>query len=86
VVGSGELIDKPIALLNASSRATHAHASLHETLKTMSGRVIRDASVTIALDGRAPDATAIEAEASLSRPLTAALDALARSARIDPSV
>ena len=27
VVGSGELIDKPIALINASARATHAHAS-----------------------------------------------------------
>ena len=52
VVGSGELMDKPIALINASARATHAYASLRETLTTMSGRVIEDASVTIPLDGR----------------------------------
>ena len=51
VVGSGELMDKPIALINASTRATHAHASLQETLTTMSGRVIEEASVTIPLEG-----------------------------------
>ena len=39
IVGSGELMDKPIALINASGRATLAYASLRETLTTMSGRV-----------------------------------------------
>ena len=39
IVGSGELMDKPIALINASGRATLAYASLRETLMTMSGRV-----------------------------------------------
>jgi NAD(P)H-dependent FMN reductase len=28
IVGSGEIIDKPVALVNASPRATHAQASL----------------------------------------------------------
>src|SRR5262247_964258 len=32
VVRSGELVDKPVALVNASSRATHAWNSLVETL------------------------------------------------------
>ena len=40
VVSSGELIDTPIALINASARATIAYGCLRETLTTMSGRVI----------------------------------------------
>src|SRR5262245_65851238 len=52
IVGSGELMSKPIALVNATTRATHAWASLLETLTVMSARVIDDASVTIPLDGR----------------------------------
>src|SRR6476620_11424944 len=59
VVGSGELMGKPIALINASTRATHADASLRETLATMSGRVIEEASVTIPLDGSRCDADSI---------------------------
>jgi NAD(P)H-dependent FMN reductase len=81
VVGSGELIDKPIALINASTRATHAHASLHEILTTMSGRVISDASITIGLEGRALDAQGIVDDVNLSALLTLALGALVRSTR-----
>ena len=39
VVGSGELVDKPVALINASARATHAWESLAETLSVMSAQV-----------------------------------------------
>jgi chromate reductase, NAD(P)H dehydrogenase (quinone) len=53
VVGSGELVNKPIALVNASRRATHAWASLAETLAVMSARVIPDASITVPLEGSA---------------------------------
>ena len=52
VVGSGELIDKPTALVNASGRATHAWASLADTLTVMSAHVIPEASITIPLEGR----------------------------------
>ena len=45
VVGSGELIGKPIGLINTSARATHARASLTETLAVMSARVILEATV-----------------------------------------
>ena len=79
VVSSGELIYKPIALINASARATHAHAALRETLTTMSGRVIREASVTIPLEGSAWDANVIAQDAHLSELLRSALAALARS-------
>jgi chromate reductase len=44
IVGSGELIDKPISLVNASPRATLAFASLAETLTVMSGRIVAGAS------------------------------------------
>lgn len=78
VVGSGELIDKPVALINASTRATLAHASLKETLTTMSARVIEDASVVVPLDGRSWDAGTIAGDARLSTLLADALTALVR--------
>jgi NAD(P)H-dependent FMN reductase len=78
VVGSGELIDKPIALVNASRRATLAHAALKETLRTMSARVVEEASIVVPLDGRAWDANDIATDADLSTALRDALAALAR--------
>jgi len=81
VVGSGELIGKPIALINASTRATHAYASLHETLTTMSGRVIEEASVTIPLEGSRGDTNSITQDVRLSGLLKASLATLARAAR-----
>src|SRR6185437_10026883 len=70
VVGSGELIDKPIALINTSSRATHAHAALCETLTTMAGQVVRDASITIPIGGTAFDADGNLTDARASSSLT----------------
>ncbi|HEU4893879.1 MAG TPA: NAD(P)H-dependent oxidoreductase [Vicinamibacterales bacterium] len=78
VVGTGELIGKPIALVNASARATLAHASLKETLTTMSARVVEDASIVVPLDGRSWDAISIAGEARLSALLADALGALVR--------
>src|SRR3954470_2870406 len=49
VVGSGELMGKPIALLNASPQSTFAHPQLAETLTVMSARVVPAASVTVAI-------------------------------------
>jgi len=80
VVSSGELINKAIAVINTSARATHAHASLCETLATMSARVIEDASVTIPL-AAALDADGNLSDADLSMALTAAIDALVQAAR-----
>jgi chromate reductase len=80
-VGSGELVGKPIALVNATTRATHAWASLLETLTVMSARVIDDASVTIPLDGRKLDADGIAENDELSRLVRASLSALTREAQ-----
>jgi chromate reductase len=80
LVGSGELIDKPIALINASSRARHARESLAETVTTMSGHVIADASITVPLEGRTLDANGIVGDADLSAALRAAIGSLASAA------
>ncbi len=81
VVGSGELIDKPIALVNASARARHAWVSLAETLAVMSARVIPDASITVPLDGSISDVSGIVADAERSRALRSAVDVLVREVR-----
>ena len=47
LVASLELPHKPVALLNASPWATHAQASLVETLTVMSTRIVHEACVTI---------------------------------------
>jgi NADPH-dependent FMN reductase len=82
VVGSGELIDKPVALINASARATHAWTSLADTVSVMSARVVRDASITVSLDGRTLDSCAIVADALIATALKSAIWALAREARV----
>jgi chromate reductase, NAD(P)H dehydrogenase (quinone) len=80
VVGSGEFIDKPVALINASTRATRAWASLAETLSVMSARVILDASITIPVQGRPLDADGIAGDSGLSTLLRSSLETLAEAA------
>src|SRR5262249_3208682 len=79
IVGSGELVDKPIALVNASTRATHAWASLRETLTVMSARVVDDASLTIPLDGRKLHARGIAADNELALLVRHAIRALSEA-------
>ena len=86
IVSSGELIDMPIALINASGRATHAHASLCETLATMSGHVVAEASITIPLTDAAWDADGNFSDPRFSTMLKSAIDALAQATRERPAV
>src|SRR6185436_17978413 len=72
LVGGAEIVGKPIALINAAPRATHAHASLTETLTVMSATVIPAASITIGVTGRNLDASGIVADAELSAALRSA--------------
>jgi chromate reductase, NAD(P)H dehydrogenase (quinone) len=81
IVGSGELLAKPIGVINASARATHAWGSLVETLTVMSADVIVDASIVIPLQGRTLDADGIASDAALSTLLSSAVVALANAAR-----
>ncbi len=52
LVGGPEFYDKPVAFFNASGRGTHAQAALHEIVKTMSGRIIDDACLTLPFMGK----------------------------------
>ena len=79
LVGGSEIVDKPIALWNAAPRATHAQASLAETLKTMSTRIVPAASIALPLLGRKIDEAGIVAAPELAGPLRAALAAFARA-------
>ncbi len=81
LVASGEFIGKPVAVINASSRATHAWASLVETLRTMSAEVVLEASITLPLDGRRAHVDAILSDAPLAQALRAALGTLVTSSR-----
>ena len=80
IVGSGELIDKPVALLNASPHSTYAQASLTETLTVMSARPIPEASITVPLAGRKLDTHGILADEDLSTALRSAIGSLAEAA------
>ena len=76
IVGSGELVDKPVAMLNASPMATSAQASLRETITVMSARVIAEASLTIPIQGRHLDETGIAADPQFSSLVLTAIKAL----------
>lgn len=82
VVGSGELVNKPVALLNASPRATYAQESLIEIISTMDGRIVTEASVTLPLLGRGLDEAGIVADVDISRLLRSALVAFVEAISI----
>jgi len=78
LVGGSEMPDKRVALINTSPHATHAIAALAETLRTMSVRLVDDASLSIALPRGASD-DELAANADVTTPLLAALRALERA-------
>lgn len=51
MVGCEAFVNKPVALFNTSPRATHAQASLRETLNTMSAHIVEEASISLPLLG-----------------------------------
>ena len=75
LVGGPEMVERPVAVFNTSPHATHAHAALVETLRTMSARIVDDACVTIAVPRDQTDEQ-LAANPALTRPLMTALRAL----------
>ena len=79
LVSTGELVDKPVSLLNASPvGGAYAQASLMETLRTMNWRVILEASlvqpfVSRKIVGELNDPDALRQLESAMRALIAAL-------------
>lgn len=54
VVGWGELAETPVALWHASVYGDHAKVALAEILKTMSMRIVPEATLTLHLRGKKP--------------------------------
>jgi chromate reductase, NAD(P)H dehydrogenase (quinone) len=79
LVSGSEFVEKPIALFNASPRATHAQASLIEIITTMSGRVISEACLDVPLLGRKMDAVAISEDPEISEAVQGAIDRFVRA-------
>ena len=75
LVGGPEMVGKRVALLNTSPHATHAQASLAETLRTMSVTFVSEASIAIALP-RGESDEALIANESIANALRAALRSL----------
>jgi len=70
LVSGKEFVDMPVAIFNNSPRAQHALASLHEVIRTMSGRIVEDACITVPLLGTDLNAKGIIAD----RDMTVAID------------
>ncbi|MEJ2509478.1 MAG: NAD(P)H-dependent oxidoreductase [Gammaproteobacteria bacterium] len=81
MVGNETFVDRPVALLNASPRATHAQAALRETVVTMSARVVEEACITVPILGSGLDEEAIVAHREIGPALVAALESLAADVR-----
>jgi NAD(P)H-dependent FMN reductase len=79
LVGGSEMVEKPVALWNTAPHATHAQASLAETLRTMTVRLVPEADLSIALRGLSAEDTAADPEVAAR--VAVALDALRRVAR-----
>lgn len=81
LVGGSEMPGLPVALVNASPSSVHAQASLAETLRTMSARVVRGSPFLAPMSGRGLDAAGAAADTEVAAALRAALAALAGEAR-----
>ena len=75
VVGSGETVDLPIALFNATTRSRHAIESLEEILRTMAGRIIPEACIALPLLGTSPTVNQIVTDSSLAATILRAVEA-----------
>lgn len=79
VVSSGQVYEKPIALLNASMGATHAYDSLTEILTTADADIVREASVRVGLPTNRIGEDGIVSDPKLSGALRSAIVALTRA-------
>lgn len=81
VVGVVGLENIPVALLNSSPRASHAHAALTEILTTMNWNVLEAASVRIPCARKDIDPQSLAGMPEFAEPLRVALLVLAAAAR-----
>jgi chromate reductase len=86
LVSDVNLVGKPVALINASPRATYAQEALLETLRTMSWNVVADASRTVPVPRPGLSVDEILADevlrAELDRAVREFVNAISQAARI----
>lgn len=80
VVGSGELVGKPLGLLSASASSQFAHPQLVEVLTVMSATVVPEATVVLDIPRRGVDAEQLAADPVLAPALAAVVAALVAAA------
>lgn len=73
VVSSGELANKPVALLNVFERSTWAPALLKETLTMMTARIVESASITLPLKSNKASESDIGSDEEVSKALRTSL-------------
>jgi chromate reductase, NAD(P)H dehydrogenase (quinone) len=73
-------VAKPVAVINASPRAHHAHEALLETLATMSARLVREGCIALPLLGSGLGEEGMVADSAVSGALRAVLQCLASAA------
>ncbi|HEX4377626.1 MAG TPA: NAD(P)H-dependent oxidoreductase, partial [Steroidobacteraceae bacterium] len=80
MVGNESFVYKPVALFNASPRATIALDALRETLRTMSARIVDDACIAVPLLGSNLSEEQLVRDAGISATLSRSLATLAGAA------
>ena len=83
MVGNESFVNKPVALLNASPRATHAQAALRETVSTMSARLIDEACIAVPILGSGLNENDIVQHPEISLTLLTALIVIEAAVRSD---
>lgn len=76
IVSSGEFMNKPVGVINASPRSLFAHTALIETLTVMMATIVPEASPAVPVAGRSLDEDGILADEELVNSLRAAVEAL----------
>jgi chromate reductase len=76
LVGSGEIVGKPVGLLSASAASRFAHPQLVEVLTVMSAAVVPDATVVLDIPRRGVDAAQLAADPLVASALRAVMAAL----------
>jgi len=76
VVGSGELVGKPVGVINLSAASQFAFPQLIEVLTVMSANVVRDATVVLDLPRRGVDGAELAADPVVAGKLRDVLGAL----------
>lgn len=84
VVGSNELMGKPVLLLSSANRATYVRESLAEILRTAGTRLVRGHAITAHLPNNKVTARDILADADLTDVLRAGLHELQTLAAASP--